>query len=86
MLRQQQPPAQQPQAASAGAGAGACALSPAEESALSAAVAASLPANYAFEVRKTVAKVRAAGARRVALQFPEGLLLYATTLADIIAR
>ena len=86
MLRQQQPPAQQPQAASAGAGAGACALSPAEESALSAAVAASLPANYAFEVRKTVARARGLGARRVALQLPVGLLRWGCARADIIAR
>ena len=52
--------------------------------ALDAAIAA-LPANYNFEVKKTLWKARAAGARRVALQFPEGLLLYATVIADILA-
>ena len=45
-----------------------------------------LPPNYNFEVKKTVWKVRAAGASRVALQFPEGLLLYACPLADLISR
>jgi 2-(3-amino-3-carboxypropyl)histidine synthase len=34
-------------------------------------------------VHKTVWRLRSAGARCVALQFPEGLLLYACTLADI---
>lgn len=43
-----------------------------------------LPGNYNFEVHKTVWKVRQAGAKRVALQFPEGLLLFACTIADII--
>ena len=42
-----------------------------------------LPENYDFEVKKTVWRLRRANARTVALQFPEGLLLYATTLADI---
>jgi 2-(3-amino-3-carboxypropyl)histidine synthase len=43
-----------------------------------------LPANYSFEVHKTVHRVRTAGARRVALQMPEGLLMYASVLADIL--
>jgi len=42
-----------------------------------------LPSNYDFEVKKTVWRLRQAQAKTVALQFPEGLLLYATTLADI---
>lgn len=37
-------------------------------------------------MHKTIWKVRQCGARRVALQFPEGLLLYACTIADIIER
>jgi len=45
-----------------------------------------LPFNYNFEVKKTVWKLRQAGARRVALQFPEGLLLYACPLADLLSR
>lgn len=45
---------------------------------------ARLPANYNFEVHKTVAALRAAGARRVALQLPEGLLMFSCVLADIL--
>ncbi|XP_076434749.1 2-(3-amino-3-carboxypropyl)histidine synthase subunit 1-like [Babylonia areolata] len=43
-----------------------------------------LPENYNFEIHKTIWKVRQSAAKRVALQFPEGLLLYACTIADII--
>jgi 2-(3-amino-3-carboxypropyl)histidine synthase len=43
-----------------------------------------LPANYSFEVHKTVHRVRTANARLVALQMPEGLLIYASVLADIL--
>jgi 2-(3-amino-3-carboxypropyl)histidine synthase len=53
------------------------------DAALNAAIAI-LPANYSFEVHKTVWRLRQAGARRVALQFPEGLLLYSCVLADIL--
>jgi 2-(3-amino-3-carboxypropyl)histidine synthase len=42
-----------------------------------------LPSNYSFEVHKTVHRIRSLGARRVALQMPEGLLMYASVLADI---
>uniref|UniRef100_A0A7M4FCA5 2-(3-amino-3-carboxypropyl)histidine synthase subunit 1 n=1 Tax=Crocodylus porosus TaxID=8502 RepID=A0A7M4FCA5_CROPO len=52
---------------------------------LQAAVAA-LPANYNFEVHKTVWRVRQAQAKTVALQMPEGLLMFACTIADIIER
>ncbi|RCI16603.1 hypothetical protein L249_2237 [Ophiocordyceps polyrhachis-furcata BCC 54312] len=45
-----------------------------------------LPANYNFEVPKTIHRIRSSGARRVALQMPEGLLLFATTLSDILTR
>ncbi|ETE61757.1 Diphthamide biosynthesis protein 1, partial [Ophiophagus hannah] len=45
-----------------------------------------LPHNYSFEVYKTVWRVRQAQARRVALQMPEGLLMFACTLADIVER
>ncbi|KAF8062673.1 dph1 [Scenedesmus sp. PABB004] len=51
-----------------------------------AAAAAALPGNYNFEVPKTVWRVRSAGARVVALQFPEGLLMYACVIADILTR
>ncbi len=51
--------------------------------ALNAAIAL-LPANYSFEIHKTLWRIRQAGARRVALQFPEGLLLYACVIADLL--
>ncbi|KAL4430651.1 hypothetical protein ABPG75_005907 [Micractinium tetrahymenae] len=51
--------------------------------ALNAAIAI-LPGNYNFELHKTVWRIRQAGSRRVALQFPEGLLLYACVIADIL--
>lgn len=53
--------------------------------ALNEAIAA-LPANYNFEVHKTIWRVRETKATRVALQMPEGLLLYATTISDIVER
>lgn len=45
-----------------------------------------LPSNYSLEVAKTIHRAREVGAVRVGLQMPEGLLLYATTLSDIIRR
>ncbi|XP_063976437.1 2-(3-amino-3-carboxypropyl)histidine synthase subunit 1 [Diachasmimorpha longicaudata] len=50
---------------------------------LNAAIAA-LPQNYNFEIHKTIQRIRETKAKRVGLQMPEGLLLYATTIADII--
>ncbi|KAK0172823.1 hypothetical protein PV328_006094 [Microctonus aethiopoides] len=50
---------------------------------LNAAIAA-LPENYNFEIHKTIWKIRELKATRVALQMPEGLLLFATTISDII--
>jgi 2-(3-amino-3-carboxypropyl)histidine synthase len=43
-----------------------------------------LPQNYNFEIPKTIWRIRQTGAKRVALQMPEGLLMFATTIADII--
>ncbi|XP_054649979.1 2-(3-amino-3-carboxypropyl)histidine synthase subunit 1 isoform X3 [Dunckerocampus dactyliophorus] len=45
-----------------------------------------LPANYNFEIPKTVWRVRQAKATRVALQLPEGLQMFACAIADIIER
>lgn len=50
---------------------------------LNAAIAA-LPPNYNFEIHKTVWRIKELNAKRVALQMPEGLLLFATTISDII--
>ncbi|MCJ1309039.1 Diphthamide biosynthesis protein 1 [Agyrium rufum] len=43
-----------------------------------------LPSNYSFEIHKTIHRIRTAGSRKVALQFPEGLLMFATTISDIL--
>lgn len=43
-----------------------------------------LPSNYSFEIHKTVHRIRSSGSKKVALQFPEGLLLFATTISDIL--
>ena len=40
----------------------------------------------AAQIHKTVARVRALGAAQVALQFPEGLLMYACAIADILEQ
>lgn len=45
-----------------------------------------LPSNYSFEIHKTVHHVRKNGATMVALQLPEGLQMFACTIADIIER
>jgi 2-(3-amino-3-carboxypropyl)histidine synthase len=43
-----------------------------------------LPSNYKFEIHKTVWRIRQARAKHVALQFPEGLLMYACVISDIL--
>ena len=45
-----------------------------------------LPPNYSFEIHKTIHRIRMNGSKKVALQFPEGLLLFATTISDILSR
>lgn len=45
-----------------------------------------LPPNYSFEIHKTIHKIRTSGSKQIALQFPEGLLLFATTISDILTR
>ncbi|KAK3737465.1 hypothetical protein QZH41_008349, partial [Actinostola sp. cb2023] len=45
-----------------------------------------LPSNYNFEIYKTVWRIKSIAAKRVALQMPEGLLLFACTIADILQR
>ncbi|KAI1373831.1 putative diphthamide synthesis protein-domain-containing protein [Hypoxylon crocopeplum] len=45
-----------------------------------------LPANYNFEIHKTIHRIRSSGAQRVALQMPEGLLMFATTISDILTQ
>ncbi|KAG5968865.1 Diphthamide biosynthesis protein 1 [Claviceps arundinis] len=45
-----------------------------------------LPANYSFEIPKTIHRIRSSGAKKIALQMPEGLLLFATTISDILTQ
>uniref|UniRef100_F1L745 2-(3-amino-3-carboxypropyl)histidine synthase subunit 1 n=1 Tax=Ascaris suum TaxID=6253 RepID=F1L745_ASCSU len=45
-----------------------------------------LPSNYNFEIPKTIWKIRTAKSKCVALQFPEGLLLYSCIIADILEK
>ncbi|KAK2505073.1 hypothetical protein MC885_018786 [Smutsia gigantea] len=45
-----------------------------------------LPSNYNFEIPKTIWRIQQAQAKKVALQMPEGLLLFACTLVDILER
>ncbi|XP_021823554.1 2-(3-amino-3-carboxypropyl)histidine synthase subunit 1 [Prunus avium] len=54
------------------------------DAALNTAVAL-LPSNYNFEVHKCVWRVRSTHASRVALQLPEGLLMYSLVLSDILS-
>lgn len=53
---------------------------------LCAAIAALLPSNYNFEVLKTIRTIRKHGVRRVGLQLPEGLQMYAINLAGLLER
>ncbi|XP_064533448.1 2-(3-amino-3-carboxypropyl)histidine synthase subunit 1 isoform X3 [Pseudopipra pipra] len=48
--------------------------------------AKALPPNYNFEIPKTIWRIRQARARKVALQMPEGLLMFACTIVDIVER
>lgn len=43
-----------------------------------------LPSNYHFEIEKTVKRIKEKKATRVALQFPEGLLMFAAAIADML--
>jgi hypothetical protein len=45
-----------------------------------------LPSNYSFEIHKTIHHVRKNNSKMVALQMPEGLQMFACTIADIIER
>ena len=50
------------------------------------AAIALLPPNYSFEIHKTIHRIRSLPAKKIALQFPEGLLLFATTISDILTQ
>lgn len=57
-----------------------------ENADLQSAIASLLPSNYKFEVPKCIWQIRRAGAKRVALQLPEGLQIFATALAKIFEQ
>ncbi|WWC92165.1 diphthamide biosynthesis protein 1 [Kwoniella dendrophila CBS 6074] len=50
---------------------------------LNAAIAA-LPGNYNFEIHKTIYHIRRDNVKSVALQMPEGLMMYGCAIADIV--
>ncbi|CAF1292348.1 unnamed protein product [Adineta ricciae] len=43
-----------------------------------------LPENYNFEIHKTIWRIKTIKAKRVAMQMPEGLFVFACTIADIL--
>ena len=45
-----------------------------------------LPSNYSFEIHKTIHHIRKNNSKMVGLQLPEGLQMFACTIADIIER
>lgn len=45
-----------------------------------------LPSNYNFEMHKTIWRIREMKAKRVALQMPEGLLMFSLVISDIIEK
>jgi len=58
----------------------------AKNQALLLAIESSLPADYEFEILKTVWRIETSKAPHVALQMPEGLLMYSCTVADILRK
>jgi 2-(3-amino-3-carboxypropyl)histidine synthase len=49
-------------------------------------IAQTLPVDYEFEIPKTIWRIRSLKAKNVCLQMPEGLLMYATVIGDILKR
>ncbi|EPZ36058.1 hypothetical protein ROZALSC1DRAFT_28744 [Rozella allomycis CSF55] len=47
---------------------------------------AQMPKNYNFEIHKTIWMCKKNQSKRVALQFPEGLLMYACIISDILEK
>ena len=57
-----------------------------QDAALNHAIQQLLPANYNFELHKTIWQMRRHGVTRVALQLPEGLQTFAVALASILEQ
>lgn len=51
---------------------------------LSSLISKSLPKNYNFEIHKTVWKIKQTEAKRILLQFPEGLIRFGPVIVDLI--
>ncbi|KAL7477239.1 hypothetical protein ACHAW6_003053 [Cyclotella cf. meneghiniana] len=49
-------------------------------------IRSTLPEDYEFEIPKTIDRIEKSNAVRVALQLPEGLLMYATCIGDILKK
>ena len=57
-----------------------------QNKALLSAIETSLPSDYEFEILKSIHRIQTSKAKHVALQMPEGLLMYACTIADILKK
>lgn len=55
-----------------------------ENTYLNAKIKATLPENYNFEIYKSLWRIRSSNYKRVVLQFPEGLFVFAISIADLI--
>lgn len=53
---------------------------------LNAVIAACLPSTYNFEIHKTIWRLVQAQAKITALQFPEGLIMFAPLISDILGK
>ena len=49
-------------------------------------LATTLPADYEFEIPKTIWRIEKSNAQAIALQLPEGLTMYASTIGDILLK
>ncbi|KAL7530771.1 hypothetical protein ACHAXR_003663 [Thalassiosira sp. AJA248-18] len=49
-------------------------------------ISTTLPKDYEFEIPKTIWRIEKANATAVALQLPEGLTMYASTIGDILIK
>eukprot|EP00985_Skeletonema_marinoi_P006052 scaffold2624_cov84-Skeletonema_marinoi.AAC.1 len=49
-------------------------------------ISTTLPKDYDFEILKTIWRIENSNAQHVALQFPEGLTMYASTIGDILVK
>ncbi|CAH8545806.1 unnamed protein product [Schistosoma turkestanicum] len=55
-----------------------------DDALLNKSISECLPVHYNFEIHKTIWRIRCLRARRIALQMPEGLLIFAIPISEII--